>query len=539
MRRYQLITLIVTVALTTALGPPLLSMYLAEQQAIRTEMQRAQAIAQVVLDRSDRAVDQMNAVIDQLRDQLGEQLRDNQSADPCSQPMLQLMWDLSLSMEFIKLAGAVDGSSLLCSSLGLHSPPLDLGPPDEVTLVNSTYIRLRAPLALSRDIPYISLAREGFVAMAHRNQAVDLVVDQAGTLLATFNPGNGEIRTQNGQVNPLWVQALQGARSSTFLDDGFVVAVRLSDRFTQTGSLVAIPMRYVEQGIRELSLRFLPYSLVAAMLLTLAFLYLARQQTSLAAQIRQGIRRQEFYLEYQPVVELGTGRWVGAEALLRWRRNNNRRVDPALFIPYAEQNGLISKLTLYVIRQLQSDLAVFLDKNPLMMVSVNLSPRDLQSAEVNAELSELVARNRVSAAQLMVEVTERMMVDPATARTQLQAIRDLGIKVAIDDFGTGYSSLSYLETMPFDCLKIDRLFVEAIATESATSRVVLHIIEMAAELGLNTVAEGVETPSQAEYLMAHGVRYAQGWLYSRSLPAAEFIRVYNAHHLQSEGTADT
>jgi sensor c-di-GMP phosphodiesterase-like protein len=135
----------------------------------------------------------------------------------------------------------------------------------------------------------------------------------------------------------------------------------------------------------------------------------------------------------------------------------------------------------------------------------------------------MVGDNGINSGQVVVELTELMLVDANAAKTVISAMREQGIQVAIDDFGTGYCSLSYLETMQFDCLKIDRLFVEAIDTEAATNRVVLHIIEMARTLNLKVIAEGVETEAQAQYLKEHGVEYAQGWLYSRAIAPAELI----------------
>ncbi|ALO45610.1 hypothetical protein PS2015_940 [Pseudohongiella spirulinae] len=511
----------------TAFGPPLLSLYLARQQGLTAEQERVRGYADVVAQRSDRAVSQMQEAIDTL-------IAVN-ADDVCSDAMILRMRQLSLRGEFLKAVGASSDNRLLCSSLGLHQPPIDLGDPAEIT-VQGTALRYTAPLLEAEGVPYISIARNGFIAMAHRNQAVDMALGIDGAILATFNPLNGELRTASGDVPASWIDRIEGRRSTEFVDNGYVVAALLSDQVTLTGAIAAVPLRYLDERVRQINWRLLPFSLLAALILTLGLLYLARQQVSMASQIRQGLRRNEFYLEYQPVIELATGRWTGAEALLRWRRRNGEVIYPDVFIPVAENSGLISRLSEQVIAIIEKDMAQFLGDHPLMMIAMNFSASDIQVDTTARRLFDMIERNKLGSGQLMVELTERMLVDPDKARQLMGQLNDHNIPVAVDDFGTGYSSLSYLESMPFDCLKIDRLFVEAIDRQAATSRVVLHIIEMAAALGLNVVAEGVETEGQAQFLREHGVRYAQGWLYSKSLRAEDFIAGYsqqlNYHQLK-------
>jgi sensor c-di-GMP phosphodiesterase-like protein len=518
MRRFRLALLVIGLTLMTALGPPLLSLYLARQQGLTAEQERVRGYADVVLLRSDRAVSQMQQAIDALVT--------GNAGDVCSDSMLLRMRQLSLLGEFLKAVGAVAGNQLLCSSLGLHEPPIDLGDPAEITALG-TALRYTAPLLEAEGVPYISIARDGFIAMAHRNQAVDMALGIDGAILATFNPLNGELRTASGDVRQEWISRVADRRSIEFVDDGYVVAVLLSDQVTLTGAIAAVPLRYLDERVRQINWRLLPFSLLAALILTLGFLYLARQQVSMASQIRQGLRRDEFYLEYQPVIELATGRWSGAEALLRWQRRNGEVIYPDVFIPVAENSGLITRLSERVIARIERDMAGFLREHPLMMIAMNFSANDMQVETTVQHLFDMIERNGLGSGQIMVELTERMLVDPERARQLMVQLNEHNIQVAVDDFGTGYSSLSYLESMPFDCLKIDRLFVEAIDRQAATSRVVLHIIEMASALGLNVVAEGVETDGQARFLKEHGVRYAQGWLYSQSLRAEDFIAGYS------------
>lgn len=514
MRRSRALKFIIAVTLITAIGPVLTAIYLAQQQGLATEFDRVTSYARSVAARSDRAVDQMQETIDIL-------IATN-TGDTCSDAMLNQMRQLGISMEFMKVAGAVSGELMMCSTLGLHEQGLALGPPDSVTPMGAR-LRLNAPMPLSSQTPYISIERDGFIAMAHRSQAVDLVVDQEGVLFATFDPSSGEIRTSSGVVDPQWMSAVDEVPEAAFISNGYIVGVVRSDEVALTAAIAAIPARYLDERVWTFIWVLLPIGLVTAVVLTGSVIYVARMQVSLPTQIRQGLRHNEFYLEYQPVIDLRTKHWVGAEALVRWRRRDGRIMQPDDFIPVAEHSGLIGLLTEKVIELASQDMVAALRDNPDFFLTLNLSAKDLQSGKTIDRLMTMVQDSGASAGQIVVELTERMLVDASAAKAVIAAMRKQGIRVAIDDFGTGYCSLSYLETMQFDCLKIDRLFVEAIDTEAATNRVVLHIIEMARTLNLKLIAEGVETEAQAQYLSEQGVEYAQGWLYSKAIAPADLI----------------
>jgi len=514
MRQSRALKVIIVVALITAIGPILTAVYLAQRQGLATEFDRVTGYARTVAARSDRAVDQMQDAIDFL-------IAENAS-DPCSDAMLTRMRQLGVSMEFMKVAGAVNGDLMLCSTLGLHDNGFALGPPDSVTPLGSR-LRLTAPVPFSVNTPYISIERDGFIAMAHRNQAVDLVVDQEGVLFATFDPSTGDIRTVSGRVDPGWVNTVDDVSEAAFVDNGYIVGVVRSEQVRLTGAIAAIPARYLNEQIWAFVWILLPFGVVAATALTGSVIYFARLQASLPTQIRQGLRRHEFYLAYQPVVDLSNGKWVGTEALLRWRRRDGHIMLPDDFIPDAERSGLISMLTERVIEIASKDMSETLRDNPDFFLTVNLSAKDLQSDKTLDRLMTMVRDSGASAGQIVAEITERMLVDISAATDVISAMRKQGVHVAIDDFGTGYCSLAYLETIPFDFLKIDRLFVEAIDTEAATNRVVFHIIEMAQTLNLKLIAEGVETEAQAQYLKERGVEYAQGWLFSKAMAPADLI----------------
>jgi sensor c-di-GMP phosphodiesterase-like protein len=247
-------------------------------------------------------------------------------------------------------------------------------------------------------------------------------------------------------------------------------------------------------------------------------LWRAREQRALPAVIRSALRRGEFYLAYQPIVELATGRWVGAEALIRWKRPDGSMVRPDVFVPVAEDNGLISLLTCNMLKLLALDAPAIIALRPDFRFSINLSQHDLIDPLTIDHLRNLLASG-LKPTNLTIEATERGVMEKEAATQVLQQIRSLGMRVAIDDFGTGYANLAYLQNFEVDAIKIDKSFVDTIGTRAVTAQVALLIIDMGKTLSLDLVAEGVEHAHQADFLRDNGVRYAQGWLFARAMPA--------------------
>ena len=283
-------------------------------------------------------------------------------------------------------------------------------------------------------------------------------------------------------------------------------------------SYVAVPVAFMRQRTEALLAKLLPLAFLVGGFSSFAVLWLAREQRALPAVIRSALRRGEFYLTYQPIVELATGRWIGAEVLIRWRRPDGSMVRPDVFIPVAEDNGLISLLSCQVLELLALDAPAILALRPGFRFSVNLSQHDLIDPLTVDHLRKLLASG-LEAGRLTVEATERGVMEKEAATHVLQQIRSLGMRVAIDDFGTGYANLAYLQNFEVDAIKIDKSFVDTIGTRAVTAQVALLIIEMGKTLSLDMVAEGVEHAHQADFLRDNGVRYAQGWLFARAMTA--------------------
>lgn len=265
----------------------------------------------------------------------------------------------------------------------------------------------------------------------------------------------------------------------------------------------------------------------AALTLVCAWIYMiqrySRYRLSMAADLKQALADGRIYVCYQPVIELSSGRCVGAEALARWKRANGESVSPDTFIPVAEQNGLIQEVTLAVLRSVVRDFTNVATEFPGVSVNVNLSADDLQNDRIAQELSQMLSAANIPSTTIKLEITERALINSDVARSMIREFRSRGHQIAVDDFGTGYSSLSYLQSFELDVLKIDKTFVSAIGTEAATSQVIVHVIAMAQSLGLTAVAEGIETVEQVQWLVAKGVPLGQGFLFSKPLELEKFI----------------
>jgi len=236
------------------------------------------------------------------------------------------------------------------------------------------------------------------------------------------------------------------------------------------------------------------------------------------------LERQEFCLYYQPKVNLEAGTINGCEALLRWQHPNRGMVSPGQFIPLAEETGLIVPIGAWVLEEAcRQSLAWQAAGLPPIQIAVNLSARQFRQGDLAATVNAILCKTGLDPAFLELELTESMIMDdPQGAEQALIALKNLGVSLSLDDFGTGYSSLNYLSRFPVDHLKIDMSFIRAIGTSDARTAVVPSIIDIAHNLQLTAIAEGVETSEQLDFLIANGCDAMQGYLFSKPLPAPEF-----------------
>lgn len=247
---------------------------------------------------------------------------------------------------------------------------------------------------------------------------------------------------------------------------------------------------------------------------------------NLSNLLRDAIKNQELFLEYQPQVDLNTGRIIGAEALMRWCRADGTFISPAEFIPVAEANGFIKELGELGLRLSCEELKRWIDAGyDDLSMSVNISVPQLHATGFVNTVQRVVDEFQIPPSLLKLEITESLLIEHSeTNLNVLKSLTDFGVRLSVDDFGTGYSSLAYLQDFPVNDLKIDITFIRNIGTEHGNA-IPSAIIAMAHSLHLKVVAEGIEQEYQREFLKSRGCDYAQGFLYSRSVPGKEFLKM--------------
>lgn len=257
----------------------------------------------------------------------------------------------------------------------------------------------------------------------------------------------------------------------------------------------------------------------------------ASASAALAADLRQAWREQQFLLDYQPQVD-AQGRMTGVEALLRWRHAQRGEVSPAQFIPVAEETSLILTIGQWVLEAACEQLARWAQRpdRQHLSISVNVSARQFRQPEFVDGVMAAIERTGIAPHQLKLELTETLLADGFDVTVaKMGNLKAMGVALSLDDFGMGYSSLSYLKRLPLDQLKIDREFVKDVLTDANDAAIARTIIGLAQSLGLDVVAEGVETPAQREFLLAHGCDRFQGYLYSQPLPIEALEAYIDAH----------
>jgi diguanylate cyclase (GGDEF)-like protein/PAS domain S-box-containing protein len=246
--------------------------------------------------------------------------------------------------------------------------------------------------------------------------------------------------------------------------------------------------------------------------------------------LHRALERSELKLFYQPVVEIKGSRAVGVEALLRWDHPDQGLVTPNRFIPVAEESGLIIPIGAWVLQEACRQLRRWQVKRYGGLqgaVEVNLSARQVDDPQIVATVEQILSETGLNPSYLTLEITESaLMNDAAAALSVLRALKELGVTLAIDDFGTGYSSLSYLQRFPLDILKIDKTFVDELGIAPEGSEIISAVINLAHALGLQVIAEGVETELQLEELERLDCDFAQGYLFSRPVPAHELVEAF-------------
>ncbi|WP_047490818.1 EAL domain-containing protein [Terriglobus sp. TAA 43] len=495
-----------TVGLVAIMAPILLAIVFSRHEGLADESKLTLRYAQEVLHRTDDIAGQM------VR---GNALMLQSGLAPCSPAGLDLMRRIDISSSYVQGVGYVQDDQIICTSQG-STKPMPIGPPHLVTASGaSEWLNVVPPFA---DHGLLIFAKDKIAYFLDMSLAVDIPAEGPNIATAIFVPSLPEhplLIAQNGTIPAEWFHTPAPGGSTTFRTSDHVVAITRSKN-TDVAVIAAAPVFYANAHARKFALIFVPIGLVCAGLLTWAVLNIAQSRFSLPSVLRTGAKRKEFFLQYQPVVELNTRRVIGAEALVRWKKSR-RVIRPEHFMAVAEESEVITQMTACIFEIVAADIADILRIQPDFFIAINLSTPDLRAAQTAQFFRKILGTGKVQPHNLVVEATERGFLQSDETKHTLESLRQLGVAIAIDDFGTGYSSLSCLQNLRLNILKIDKSFVETIGTDAATNQIVPHIIDMAHSLEICITAEGVETEEQAKFLRDRGVQHAQGWLFGQPL----------------------
>ena len=504
--------IIVTIVLTIICATlPLASMlYFSWSRAVSQEQVRLALYAQSALDRSDIVLKDSYTALTHL-----EPL----NLRPCSPEHLTRMRRLSVNTRAIEEIGYFEQGILKCTSWGISPEGMKQTRVDFVTS-HGLEVTLRMLPGVSKGNPMVSLQYGAHNILTPPSGFVDVIVEP-GIQLATLTE-QGHLMGEFNAPDPALIKRIINNPVNS-INDTHLIGI------AHGNGLIAValePRSYLLKHLREEQLMLVPMGIVIATLMIGLVIWIMRRRLSPLGELSIAVKNREFIVYYQPIVALDSGRCIGAEALVRWQRPDGSMVRPDLFITLAEESGLIKSITDQVIEAVVTDLGTTLAADRNMHIAINLSAADIHSGRALTSIQKALHGSGIENQQIWLEATERGLIDLNTARAALGNARSMGHAVAIDDFGTGYSNLSYLQNLPLDALKIDKSFIDTIGTDSATSSVTSHIIEMAKALNLKIVAEGIETQLQADYLSRYKVDYGQGWLYAKAMPAQDFIDYY-------------
>ncbi len=273
----------------------------------------------------------------------------------------------------------------------------------------------------------------------------------------------------------------------------------------------------------------IPITFLVSTLLVGLFIRELRKPNSLDDELKRGLINKEFEIHYQPIIDLKTRQCVGAEALMRWHHPKRGLIYPGVFIPIAEQTGLIGPMTEWLLAQAIQDQEFLRQRFPDLYTSINLSPTQLNTGDVS-HLIQILKTNSASRALITFEITENEIVEEQweIVKDAIAHLKRWGVQLAIDDFGMGYSNIAYLQRLDVDQLKLDKIFIQGLDAGNDIAQLVDGLIDFGDRFKLRIVAEGIENEKQFEYLRDRGVAYGQGWLFSAALPLDEYLQFLQA-----------
>jgi sensor c-di-GMP phosphodiesterase-like protein len=520
MRNRTFIKLLIAVAVLAGILPVALFLGLAFRQSATRIQDELTSLSEGVAARVERVLDSSKQTLQLLA-------RETDGRTP--EEAVRALDVAVLANLHLERAALVEDGRIICTNQGVVNEPVELSisagtppPPGELRLMlpdSASGLEQSLYLFYSIDSHRAvevwldpTLLSEFWEDMALRNEMTVFVLLDGGPVIASL--GRPDAALPAGyDSSASHVQRLPGILASVRKLGSYPVTV-----------VSSAPMSIILAHWGSSVFPFLAAGILLSALLVYLVLKLAKRTRSMESDLREAVRFEEIDVHYQPVMELATGRCVGAEALMRWRHPERGFVPAAEFIDIAEQSRLVVEMTDKMMAKIARDLRGVFKNHPEMHIGINLAAQHFENEHI-VEATKAIFGGKIDPRQIIYEITERGFINEenSPARHVMNALRERGSAFAVDDFGTGYSSLSYLQRLDLDYLKIDKAFVDGIESEDYSSGLVDPIIQIAKSLNLKTIAEGVEHEYQALYLKKRGVDYAQGWFFAKPIPAKDFI----------------
>ena len=299
-----------------------------------------------------------------------------------------------------------------------------------------------------------------------------------------------------------------------------------SSRYAIRATISASPVGLAANQRDLRALGTIVSGLLAIVILALSVLLPRRRRENPIAEIERALKAGEFVPYYQPIVDIRSGQLRGAEVLIRWRKPDGTIVPPASFIPLAELSGLIIELTRALMRRVCQEAGAVLGARPHLKIGFNLTACHFANEEIVDDVRKIFNKSPLKLSQIVLEVTERQPIENLTeTRRVVAALQGLGVKVAIDDVGTGHSGLSYMLKLGVDIIKIDKMFIDSLGTDRHSNTIIETLIDLAQNMRMDVIAEGVESFEQVLHLRDLGIRAAQGFVFAPPLPCSAFLQL--------------
>ena len=498
----------IAIAIVLIFAGTALGWQVSEQLQYRQVQDELTSVAERVSARFDEILSETILVFDEL---------EGLNLNKCSDELLLEMRTRLFEARFIQDIGGFESRSLYCSTaLGRLDEPYRSGPPD---LLLNTGIGIRTDRAVlaSEQMRTIVLERDPFNALIDIRTITDMVVSlSSGEIFLGF--GDQDTWHPFQASGEKLLESLARPKS----DD--MVALACSEH----SDLCVLVHESPKQQISQHEIRTVISSLGGALGLTLFFIgaTLIRERHTPERRLKRAISQRMIRAAYQPILTLPEQDLVGFEALARWTDSKGKRVPPEEFIALAEECGLIKDISKLMIDQIGNELGDWLSRRPDQRVAINIAASELAAPELIDNLDQHLLKRGVRPGQIILEVTERTMLQGESAVQHIEKLNRKGFAVFADDFGIGYCGLAYLNDLDIQGIKISQSFTAAVATDSPKATLVARITQLAQELNLDVIIEGVETQQQCNALADLKPVMAQGWLFSRDLSAAQLKRFF-------------